>query len=156
MDIKKITEQRDALMTKISELAKKDVLNTEERSAFDKMSDELTSLNADVNRAQRAADIDAEIRNQRPPRAAINDASISKDPKEVHAEEIRAFEAWMKGTVKPEDRKYLRHEERAITGGSFTATTGGGVLVPVGMDSLHVAQKNISELLGAIRVINSG
>lgn len=157
MDIKQINEQRSALMTKISDLAKKDVLNTEERSAFDRMSDELTVLNADANRAQRAADIEAEIRSSnRPPRAAINnDPSVSKDPAEVHAEEVRAFESWMKGTLKSDDQKYLRYEARAITGGPATGTTGGGVLVPVGMDSLHVATKNIGELLGAIRVINS-
>jgi HK97 family phage portal protein len=151
-----LVEQRNALMTKISELAKKDSLDSLEKVSFDKMSADIESLTLDVNRAQRAADIDAEIRgSQRPPRAAINDPSVSKDPAEVHAQEVRAFEAWMKGTLQPDDRKYLRYEERAITGGPATGTTGGGVLVPVGIDSLHVATKNIGELLGAIRVVNS-
>ena len=79
------------------QLAKKDDLNTEEKVSFDKISSDIESLTLDVNRAQRAADIDAEIRtSQRPPRAAINDPSVSNDPKEVHAEEVRAFESWMK------------------------------------------------------------
>ncbi len=56
MDIKIINEQRSALMTKISELAKRGDLNKEEKISFDKMADELTTLNADATRAQRAAD----------------------------------------------------------------------------------------------------
>ncbi|MBS1798939.1 MAG: phage major capsid protein [Acidobacteria bacterium] len=159
MDIRSITEQYNKALHDLSAIAQKE-MTPENRSAFDALSKTVEEIKGDLERAQRAEEVNASIRSAqnsgRPPRSNPGAEIEGADRKE---NEKRAFSEWLRtGQVSAENRDFIRRAETRDLGVGPIAgpITGGGVLVPTGFDpQFHIAQKSWGALAGAVRNFNT-
>jgi HK97 family phage major capsid protein len=144
MNLAALIEKRNALMNQISTLAKNDNLNTEQRSQFDAMAADLEALNADVTRAELAANVEQNLRSaSRPPRANPGEQRQQMD----NEAEVRAFENYIKfGTRSSELRTGLG--VGAVAG---NVSVSGGVFVPTGVGETTIVKKTFGNLASAVK-----
>ena len=157
MNLKELIEKRNKTMADAGLLAAKETLTTEDRSTFDQMIKDSDALSADITRMEAVERFNAEQRaTTRPPRAGFGNDDKSD---ETVKGQKRAFTEWMRfGQVSPENRQYLRTEQRDLgvssPGGSIT---GGNLLVPTGFDpTFHAALKSYGQLVDAVYTLNTG
>ena len=150
MTYAQIIEKRNTLMHTASTLALDKNANAETRVKVSTILAEADELSEQAKNAQRLEAHAEELRTStRPPQGEIG--TLTQDDREK-----RAFANYITGRLKPEDHEFLKPETRDLTVGSAGATTGGGVLVPIGYDStLHTATKSIGEILSGVRTWNT-
>ena len=121
--IKQLTEQKNALVAQAGVIAQNKDASKEQREQVKAMFVTIEEIQEKIDIAKRMEILNDEIRSQNmPPRG--QPGNVSNDPKENAELEVRAFQSWMKGTIKPEERQFLRTEDRALTTGAPGATTG--------------------------------
>jgi HK97 family phage major capsid protein len=150
-----IIEKRNKLMADATALNSENA-NKETRAKVKALMLEAEELNQDAEVAQKLEAHAAEVRAvTQPPRGEAGE--VNKDASTQRRElEKRAFANFITGRIKPEDHQYLQYEKRDLTVGAAGATTGGGVLVPVGYDNLlHTATKSIGDILSGVRTWNT-
>lgn len=128
------------------QIGAKAVMSPADKKRVDELHKEYNSVKDEIT-AQ-------EIRSQRPPRAAINQSTLSEAQNE---KEISAFREYIQfGEVSQESRNYLKvvQEKRSLSNNSPSTnpTSGAGVLIPIGMDDqINYAVKAYGEVASAVR-----
>lgn len=150
MDIKSLQEKRNGLLKQMEELTKAE-FTSETRAKFDTISQDVATLDADINRFAAVEKYNKEQRAAgRPPREVSESgaASDKQAEKRAFADYIRA------GARSPELR--MAYEQRAITTAVNGGGVGGGAIVPQAFDDvLHEAQLAWGDLINIVRVIRS-
>jgi HK97 family phage major capsid protein len=156
MDLKTLIEQRNTLVAQAGAIAQGKNVTTEQRAQIKAMFVDIDKLQEDIDIAKRMEGFKEENRSAgTPPRGQPGDTLLDITPERNELEK-RAFKNYITGKLKPEDHQYLKYEQRDLTVGSAGATTGGGVLVPIGYDPvLHTSLKAYGEILSVVRNWNT-
>ena len=134
---RELREERARLAKRMSELSDKGLQNSADREEFERCDAEQKRLKDRIDMVERADELYKETRQTgKPPRGAVGGA---EGPTEQHDREYRkAFRNYLAvgmNDLDVTDRGILRRETRDMgTSGSGAgiATSGGGILVPVG------------------------
>ncbi|RSL15566.1 HK97 family phage major capsid protein [Edaphobacter aggregans] len=150
-----LREQKNKLVYDAQAILAKDGVSREDRASARKMIEDSQLIHERIDVEERAAAIEAEQRHSsRPPRGPIAEDADQIDgvvDEKRSRLEMRAFANYITGKLKPEDREYLKYEQRDMTVGG-----AAGVLVPVGFDPLlHTATKATGEILSGVRTWNT-
>ena len=142
-------------MTAINATAKKEErsLTTDESAKWDKLDAEMRQLKQEIDREERAAELDKEL---------ANNVGEQREAKEVTVEARAAFEAYTRRGYKGlSDAERRTLEQRAATDPNSTADGEGGFTVPeYWAGEIERVMKDFSGVLDVCRVIprsnNSG
>ncbi len=148
--------QKTKLLHDAQQLLIKDKVTKEDRAASAAMVADAELINERIELESRIAKDQEENRSAgMPPRGQPGEVQLDAAPANNEAEK-RAFKNYITGKLTAEDRQHLKMEQRDMTVGAPGAVTGGGVLVPLGMDSLlHEATKATGEILSGVRTWNT-
>jgi HK97 family phage major capsid protein len=156
MTLKTLIEQRNKLISDAGTIAQNKNATKEQRAQIKAMFVDIDKLQEDIDIETRLTSLKEENRSAgTPPRGQPGDTLLDITPERNELEK-RAFKNYITGKLKPEDQQYLKYEQRDLTVGAAGATTGGGVLVPIGYDPvLHTSLKAYGEILSVVRNWNT-
>jgi HK97 family phage major capsid protein len=144
MTIAQLLEKRNKLMVDASAIVAGENITVEQRSQFDVMHAEVSTINGDIARLQAVEEHRAAMRN--PVNQPVVDPSESHDPEE--RAEVRA--ARQKASM----RKYLATGQ--VETRDLTIAANGGVVVPVGFNPEVIeAQKSYGEIYDIVTVLKT-
>lgn len=154
--INELRTQKTKLLHDAQQLLIKDKVTKEDRAAGAVMVADAELISERIALEERITKDQDENRSAgMPPRGQPGETQLDSTPAKNEAEK-RAFKNYILGKLTPEDRQHLKMEQRDMTVGAPGAVTGGGVLVPIGMDSLlHEATKATGEILSGVRAWNT-
>ena len=113
MTVKEMRERRGQIAAEMSELAKN--LTSENMPKFDALDAEQKGLKEQIERAERASQLDAELRTSRKPgEPPIGDPQ--NDPEERNKRYHRAWNSYLKNGLHPDQYGFrgVNEEDRAI------------------------------------------
>jgi HK97 family phage major capsid protein len=153
--IGELKEKRNKLVTDANAIleASKGNMNDEQTAQFDKMYADADVIKGNIERAERAAAMDAEMRaSVAPPPAAMAGKPVDTEAAKVAAHKAAFRDYLLNGAEMSTANKAVLAEHRAQT----TTTTGGGYLIPSDLErEIEVAMLAYGGMRQAARILTT-
>jgi HK97 family phage major capsid protein len=158
MSVKALIEKRATLWNEAQEILKKETLTAEERAKFDKIMKDVNEVSGDIERRQKAAEVENALKSADFNDGKVNDTQAKK-PETRSKEEQREFEAraFYKYAIKgglnaldAEERKLIERRDLSTNTGS-----AGDLIPPYFQRDLEVALKYYCPFFNFAEVVDT-